>query len=95
MKPDLTRRSFLKAASLGMTGLAVQPIERYFALSRLIFQDEFPEGEHLGRVLEPQLEIKSRPDENSATVGTYEVDQVVVWLRIWTFFKRSARPIHL
>ncbi len=30
-------------------------------------------------MLEPQLEIKSRPDENSPTLGTYNVDDIVLW----------------
>jgi lipoprotein-anchoring transpeptidase ErfK/SrfK len=35
----------------------------------------------LGRVLQPTVEIKARPDEDSPTVGEYSEDDVVVWWR--------------
>ena len=41
----------------------------------------FPSSERLGRVLEPRIEIKIRPDTDSQTVSTLSQDEVVIWLR--------------
>ena len=77
---NLSRREFIQTAALGAGSLAVLPLERYLFFNRHFEIQDFPQGERLGRVLEPELEIKTRPNENSPTTGTYKMDEVVAWL---------------
>lgn len=81
MTADLTRRSFLKTAGLGLAGLALRPLNRLGLQRQTYIPGSYQPTDRLGRVLEPELEIKSRPDENSPTLGTYDEDDVVPWLR--------------
>jgi hypothetical protein len=73
---NFSRRSFMKAAGLGLAGLAFRPFDGFSATLHTYLPGVY-QPDRLGRVLEPQLEIKSRPDENSPTVGAYNVDEVV------------------
>ncbi len=71
----LSRRAFLKIASLSLGGLALRPIGRWLSLP------DFPRGERLGRVNVGKVEIKARPDADSPTLGVLYEDAVVPWLR--------------
>ena len=42
---------------------------------------DFPQAERLGRVLDGQVDVKLRPDDDSPTVGVKYIDETVVWLR--------------
>ncbi|OGO30455.1 MAG: hypothetical protein A2Z16_02610 [Chloroflexi bacterium RBG_16_54_18] len=79
MSSNFSRRSFMKAAGLSLAGLAFRTFEGFSAAQHAYLPGVYQPSDRLGRVLEPQLEIKSRPDENSPTVGTYNVDDVVLW----------------
>jgi lipoprotein-anchoring transpeptidase ErfK/SrfK len=70
---SLTRRQFLKLAAAGLGSLSLAPLDRALA------QESFPDSERLGRAF-TKVEIKSRPDIDSATVGVLYDDTVVPWL---------------
>ncbi len=73
---SITRRDFFKLAALGLGGLAVRPWgEQLFELP------DFPQTDRLGRAAKGTLEIKARPNPNSATVGVLYEDGVLPWLR--------------
>jgi len=76
-----SRRDFLKTAALGLGGLAFRPWDAQLAALSGVSLVEFPQAERLGRVLNDQVEVKSRPDDASTTVGMKYTDDVVVWLR--------------
>jgi hypothetical protein len=76
----LSRRDFLKAAALGMGGLAFPAWFRRLSPGASALHD-FPQAERLGRVFSGPMEVKARPDEDSPTVGQLYEDQVVIWLR--------------
>lgn len=76
-----SRRDFLKTAALGLGGLAFRPWDAQFTALSGVSLVEFPQAERLGRVLNDQVEVKSRPDDASTTVGMKYTDDVVVWLR--------------
>jgi len=73
--PSLNRRDFLKLGALGFGALAMRPWERSLP------SQDFPQSERLGRVVVGKLDVKSRPDAASQTVGTLYEDAVVAWLR--------------
>ncbi|GAB4472193.1 MAG: hypothetical protein Kow0088_06650 [Anaerolineales bacterium] len=70
----LTRREFLKLGGYSLAGFVfgtkLKPIEI----------EPFPQGEKLGRAF-AKVELKAKPDVNSATVGVLYDDAVVVCLR--------------
>jgi len=70
----LSRREILKVAAAGFTGLALRPFDRLWGLV------DFPQAERLGRAC-ATIEIKARPDPESATLGVLYEDYVVPWLR--------------
>lgn len=82
---SLSRREFLQVAGLGAAGLFLQPAFPAAGAVRLV---DFPAFERLGRVLDGQVNVKVRPDEESATVGVVNSDDVVIWLRETT----GSRP---
>ena len=71
----LSRREFLKLSALGLGSLALQPVENWLALP------EFPQAERLGRVSVGKVDLKARPDAESATVNVLYEDAVLPWLR--------------
>lgn len=71
----LSRRSFLKLASLGLGGLGINPLRRIFQLP------DFPDADRLGRVCEGKIEVKARPDYSSETVGILYEDAVLPWIK--------------
>ncbi|MEW5872598.1 MAG: L,D-transpeptidase [Chloroflexota bacterium] len=70
----LGRRDFLKLSGLGLGSLALRPWNRWLALP------DFPQAERLGRVAVGMVELKARPNPESATVGVLYEDAVVPWL---------------
>jgi hypothetical protein len=75
MQPSLSRRDFLKITALSLGSLGLKPWQRLFTLSN------FPAYERLGRVTVGKIDLKSRPDESSETIGVLYEDAIVPWLR--------------
>lgn len=73
---NITRRYFLKRASLGAASLILLPSPGWRAGNT-----QFPEAERLGRVTVGMVEVKLRPDIDSPTVDKVYEDAVVPWLR--------------
>ena len=71
----ITRRDFLRLASLGLGSLGLRPLGRLFNLQ------DFPESERLGRVNVGRVDVKAQPDADSQTLSTIYEDSVVPWLR--------------
>ncbi len=71
----MNRRDFLKLGSLGLGAFALLPWRR------MVEGVGFPKSERLGRVTTGRMELKTRPDADSATVGVLFEDTVVPWLR--------------
>ena len=71
---QLSRREFLKLASLGLGGLGLT------FRTGVIRLPEFPDYDRLGRVCVGMAELKVRPSLESQTVGTLYEDAVVPWL---------------
>ncbi len=72
----LSRRDFLKLAGLGLGTLALNPFRRVLPLA------EFPAAERLGRnCTGGKIDIKTRPDNSSATVKSIYEDTLLPWLR--------------
>jgi lipoprotein-anchoring transpeptidase ErfK/SrfK len=71
----LSRREFLTISALSVGVLAARPFARIFSLP------EFPQSELLGRVTKGFIDIKSRPDHASQTLGQAYEDTVLPWYR--------------
>jgi hypothetical protein len=71
----MNRRAFLKLAALGLGGLALRPLGRRYSLP------EFPAFDRLGRIVSGRIDLKQRPDVESATVGSLFEDAVFPWIR--------------
>src|SRR4030042_6224902 len=71
----LTRRTFLKLTGLSMGVYYLLQHDKGLALA------EFLDGDRLGRVNVGKVELKSKPDIDSQTVGDLYEDTVVLWLR--------------
>jgi hypothetical protein len=70
----LTRRDFLKLASLGLSGLAFRPFIR-------LALPEFSKADSLGRVTVGKVDVFIRPDSDSPVIGVLYEDSVVPWIR--------------
>jgi hypothetical protein len=70
-----SRRDFLKDTVFGLASLALLP------LNLKLPQSQFPQAGRLGRVTVGMVEIKARPDPDSATVEKNYEDAVFPWLR--------------
>lgn len=81
VKKNFSRRDFFKTTLTGIGGMALAPWQR----SRLQLSPpallEFPQSERLGRILDGQVDVKLRPDDDSPTVAVKYIDETVVWLR--------------
>ncbi len=75
MDKRLSRREFIKLATLGVGGTVLRP------LLKVLPAADFPQAERLGRVAKGWVDLKARPDYDSPTIGTLYEDTVVVWLR--------------
>jgi hypothetical protein len=71
---ELTRRSFLKLGSVATGALSLPAMN-----SRLL--PEFPQSNHLGRVVVAKVDLHSQPDATSTVVGSHYGDAVIEWLR--------------
>ena len=74
-RPALSRGGFLKLAALSLGGLSFAYTEKGLALL------DFPKAERLGRVAVGMVELKMKPDTESATLGVLYEDAVVPWLK--------------
>jgi lipoprotein-anchoring transpeptidase ErfK/SrfK len=72
---NLSRRSFIKLATLGIGGLGLGPWRRLFQIP------DFPKAERLGRVCEGKIELKAKPDYDSDTVGVLYEDEILPWIK--------------
>jgi hypothetical protein len=71
----LNRRGFLKIGAMSAAALAL-PSGWPLGIAAA-----FPEGEHLGRVTEPEVDVLSRPNPDAARVASLAFDDVVTVLR--------------
>jgi lipoprotein-anchoring transpeptidase ErfK/SrfK len=69
----LSRRNFLKIATLSLGGLGLRLLPGLYRLP------EFPSSERLGRVF-TKIDVKSKPDFNSDVVKALYDDAIVPWL---------------
>ncbi len=76
-----TRRDFLKTAITGMGGLALFPGQSWGMSSPAGLIANYLQAERFGRVLDSQVDVKARPDEDSATLSVKYSDDLVVWLQ--------------
>jgi lipoprotein-anchoring transpeptidase ErfK/SrfK len=76
VQSSLSRREFLKMAAAGAGSLALP-----WQVPPLANIPDFPKSERLGRAAKGTLELKPRPDPDSATLGILYEDAVVPWLR--------------
>jgi lipoprotein-anchoring transpeptidase ErfK/SrfK len=74
-KSNISRRSFLKLALLGMGSFGINPFRRVVTIA------DFPTADRLGRVCEGRIDVKARPDYDSETVGVLFEDAVVPWIQ--------------
>jgi hypothetical protein len=68
MKPELTRRDFLKLGALSLGGLAFSPWKN--------LDDEFPSGE-MARVAIDSVSVYSQPDDTSQIICQRLRDEIV------------------
>ena len=73
---SISRKNFLKLIGVGITGYSLQSAT---LIKKLV---DFPNYERLGRVcILGKVEIKSRPSDDSQTVGVLYEDAVVPWIK--------------
>lgn len=84
---NLSRRSFLRLAALGLGSLALPALTRPLAVlaethnaTSTAGLASFPASQLLARVAQGVAEIKARPDLNSETLGVLYEDAVLPWL---------------
>jgi lipoprotein-anchoring transpeptidase ErfK/SrfK len=70
----VSRRDFLKLTVLGLGTLAFRPFAK-------LTSPDFPQADKLGRVAVGKVDVFTRPDANSQTVGALYEDSVVPWIR--------------
>ena len=70
----LSRREFLKLSTLSLGGAFIPP---WLRLPR----QDFPQGEHLGRVIAGGLKLYSQPRPDSQVGRTLFEDEIIVSLR--------------
>ena len=77
MKHDnvISRRNFIKVTALGFGAFLLNPKKNHNTLT------DFPVSDKLGRVCVGKIDLKTKPDESSQTVGVLYEDAVVTWLR--------------
>jgi len=73
----LSRRGFLNLTGLGLTGLVLGPwIGSLKNILKGVGLQDFPEYDHLGRAF-GKVDVKAKPDVDSATVDVLYADEVV------------------
>lgn len=86
MRRSVSRRDFLKLAGLGLGALAFRPLDvkffdRLYAPKRL---PQFPDSEIIGRILNPDVPVRSRPNNDpilNTQIGTLPADTLIPWTR--------------
>lgn len=81
IRRSIGRRDFLRLSALALGGFALQAMLSDEAAAASLALPEFPQAERLGRVAVGMVELKSRPDLESPTVGVLYEDAVLPWLR--------------
>lgn len=86
MNQHITRRDFLKVAGVGLSALAFKPPRSYDyeTLARPKHLPQFPGSAIIGRVLENDIDLRSRPtnDPNlNTSIGKLPADTLVEWGR--------------
>ncbi|HNK63228.1 MAG TPA: L,D-transpeptidase [Anaerolineales bacterium] len=91
MKKPVSRRDFLKLAGLGLGVMAFQPYSRRKGLDYVMEAlampkrlPQFPASEIIGRVTDPDVDIRNRPtnDPNlNSSIGKLGADTLVEWGR--------------
>ena len=77
-KGTVSRREFLKLASISAAGFAFQPLLGSFSPNEVSLPD-FPQSDRLARVASGVVEVKARPAFSSQTIRTLYEDAVVPW----------------
>lgn len=67
-------RDFLTLVAFGVGALALRPFAK-------LALPEFPQADRLGRVAVGKVDVYSRPDGSSQSIGAFYEDQVVAWIR--------------
>jgi len=86
MKRPISRRDFLKLAGMGLGAMAFKPyylpeLERLYTPKRL---PQFPASEIIGRVTDPDVDIRNRPTNDpglNTSIGKLGADTLVEWNR--------------
>ena len=86
MNQNLSRRDFLKIASVGLGALAFNPYKapnyQYFSQPKRL--PEFPKSEIIGRVVDPGIDLRNQPtnDPNvNTSIAKLDADTLVEWGR--------------
>lgn len=86
MTKAISRRDFLKLAGLGLGALAFKPFKlpelEYFSTPKRLPQ--FPASEIIGRVVEPNIDLRSRPTNDpslNTSIAKLGADTLVEWGR--------------
>lgn len=81
MAAAFSRRAFLKAAGIGLAGLALPTVPVAFAqAAEPLPLPEFPQADRLGRVIGGRVPVKLRPDIDSPDVVFVNDDDILPWL---------------
>lgn len=90
MNRSFSRRDFLKTAGVGLGAIALQPfnlslidnLENYYIPKRL---PQFPNADILGRIVNPEVPIRSRPNNDpllNSQIGLLQADDLIIpWTR--------------
>jgi len=90
MKKDLSRRDFLKLSGVGIAGLSAMALDRYksFDFGQLNMPKrlpQFPASEIIGRVVDPDISLRSTPTNDDLAVNNVVAklgaDTLVEWNR--------------
>ena len=86
MKPDFSRRDFLKLAGLGLGSMALSPFSdlglKYLSSPKRL--PPFPNSEIIGRVVDVGVDLRSRPTNDlslNTSIGKLDADTLLEWQR--------------
>ena len=89
MRRNITRRDFLKLSGMGIAGLsslALRPNRlfkyQYFSTPKRLPQ--FPGSEIIGRIVDPDIDLRSRPTNDpglNTSIGKLGADTLLEWNR--------------
>lgn len=86
MKRNISRRDFLKLSGLGLGAMAFRPysVLNYDYLTSPKRLPQFPTSEIIGRVTDPDVDIRNRPTNDpgiNTSIGKLKADTLVEWNR--------------